>query len=430
MNTDRECTPKRVAAALNAMPADQLWALADSALLQAIARVEPVQRGPRGRRLRRLLGWADRLGLARTLFLITGGVELLKLLHRQGFRQQKADNGLPAYLFVGFGAGPEEALFASYTAEHAGQVARLNQVDVATFGAWQRLGLSAAMAALRAAHRRAWQAVSQLPAPYQYRRLDFITFSAMRLGVYSYMHAWFKALGTRQFGLKEICFLAGDTPAFAAVDAGLVTRHLQHGLIRHSLILPAFDRVDALTRDELRHFERRLPQSEVHLVPGYPYLDAKGLSGGILIASINGEYKELMLIEPFLVWANAQGLPLWVRRHPCEDPAFWAGMAHRHLFQIEDVDSSFQDALQRLRPSLVVSWYSTALADAPRCGIIPVTVSESTSPVIQDMVYPLIDRALQWPVDQAQIQQVLQDPEQYRQTLLRLQGVSNQGLEP
>ena len=429
MGTERQSTAESIAAALNAMPADQLWALADSALLQAMARGEPVQRGPRGQRLRRLLGWADRLGLARALLLVTGGVELLKLLHRQGPRQQKADYGLPALLFVGFGAGPEEALFGSYTAEHAGQVARLNQVDIATFGAWQRLRLGGAMAALWAAHRHAWQAVSNLPLPCQSWRLDFIAFAAMRLGLYSYMRAWFGALGTRQPGLKEVCFLAADTPAFAAVDAGLVTRYLQHGLIRHSLVLPVFDCVDALTHDELSHFQRRLPQANIHLAASYPDLAAQGLSGGILIASIYGEHDELAVIGPVIIWANAQGLPLWVRRHPCEDPTFWAGMAHRHTFLLEDEDPSFQAALQRLRPSLVVSWYSSALADALRCGIIPVTVSDPKSPVIQDMVYPLVDRALQWPVDQAQIEQVLQDPEQYRQTLLRLQEVSRQGVE-
>lgn len=408
-------------ASLTAAPRHQHWALADSALLQAIARKEPVQRGPRGRRLTRLLRWADRLGLARGVLLVTGCVVLLKLLHRQGRGRKQGGGGLPPHLFVGFGAGPEETLYTRYTSEHAAPVARLNQVDVASFGTWQRISLADAMSAFWAAQHAAWQAVADLPPPLCQWRLDFLTYAAMRLGHYSFMRAWFQRLNLQQQSPpQEVCFLAADTPAFAAVDAGLPTRYLQHGLIRHSMILPAFDQIDALTQDESLHFQRRLPRAEIHLA-SIPDSGAQGHSGGIMVASIYGERRELALVEPILEWANTKGLQLWVRPHPCEDRAYWTELANRQDVHIEDADPSFQAALQRLRPSLVVSWYSTALADALQCGIIPVTVNEASSPNVQDMVYPLMDRALQWPADHVEIEQTLLDTEQYRQTLRRLQ---------
>ena len=62
-------------------------------------------------------------------------------------RGPKGDD-LPVHVFVGFGAGPEESLFTRYASGHGASVARLNQIDVTTFGAWQRLGFAAAMRTL------------------------------------------------------------------------------------------------------------------------------------------------------------------------------------------------------------------------------------------------------------------------------------------
>jgi len=92
------------------------------------------------------------------------------------------------------------------------------------------------------------------------------------------------------------------------------------------------------------------------------------------------------------------------------------------MVQIEDADPSFEDALRRLRPRIVVSWYSTALAEALNRGIVPVTVSDESTPAIADMVYPLMDRALQWPRDQARIAELMRDDAVYCATLQSLSG--------
>lgn len=409
-----------LANSLNAAPSEHRWAIADSSLLLAIENGETVRRGPRGYRLWQLLRWSKRFRLNSLVLFATGLVELSKLLVCQGSEGEKAQ--FPTRVFVGFFAGSEEMLYSRYLGENTVPVAQLNQLDVSTFGRWYRLGLPAAFRAFMAAYRTAMDAISGLPDFLLDRRLEFMTFAAMRLGVYSYMRAWFENLRSCHQSIQEVCFLSADTPAFAAVDAGLPTRYLQHGLIRNSLILPEFKDVDALTVDEMRHFQNRLPQAKVRL-NAYPNIGSNGLGNGILIASIYEKRSELELVLPFLEWAREHHIQITVRRHPCEDSLFWSGLAKQHAIRIEDSDSSFEGALKRLRPRLVLSWYSTALADALQCGIIPVTVNDESSQTVKDMVYPLFDRTLQWPRHRDEIVQLLEDNELYRQIIQRLQAI-------
>jgi hypothetical protein len=115
-----------------------------------------------------------------------------------------------------------------------------------------------------------------------------------------------------------------------------------------------------------------------------------------------------------------------VRPHPREDRSFWTNEVDPSLVDFEGGDASFHDALRRLRPRIVVSWYSTALADALMCGIVPVTVSDETTPAVADMVYPLLDRALRWPRDQHRIAEIMRSEAAYQETLSSLRGPASQ----
>jgi hypothetical protein len=419
MRTAVNLTKRTPAAELQDLPDSLHWAVADSSLLEALANEQPVHRGPRGERLHTLIRWADCLHLSGAVLLFVGLVEALVNWRRQGSVRE----GPVAVrrFFVGFGAGPEEALYLNYLAEGEGQVARLSQVDLATFGPWRRVGLWQVLTVLRVAHRTALEAVTRLPESLASARLHFLTFAGMRIGSYSYVRAWCEGIRKSHPDLTEVCFLSADTPAFAAVDAGLPTRHLQHGFIRHSLLLPGFERVDALTGDEANHYRRRLPTARVKVTMS-PHIACKDLSQGILIASVYERRDEMLRILPFLEWTRTQGCAVWVRRHPREEQSFWAGDSCVGRFQIEDGDANFLMALKRLRPRIVVSWYSTALADALNCGIVPVTINDEKTPSVVDMVYPLLDRALQWPRQQAHIARLMHDDDLYCETIRALRG--------
>jgi hypothetical protein len=184
---------------------------------------------------------------------------------------------------------------------------------------------------------------------------------------------------------------------------------------------PEFQAVDAMTRDEAIHFRRTLPLARINMT-SFTELDESELTNGVLIASVYERRDEMRRILPFIYWARANGWPVWVRPHPREDKSFWIQEVDSNLVRIEDGDASFFDALSRLRPRIVASWYSTALADALNKGIVPVTINDETTPAVADMVYPLLERALQWPRDEEQLVRLMGDGETYRAFVSSLRG--------
>lgn len=404
----------------------QRWVLADSLLLQAIATDRPVDRGLRGRQLRHVLKWADRISFARPVLLVVGFLDLMVKLWRQ--RCPSCTTEQISRLFVGFGAGAEEALFKEYRDRSRWPVHRVNLVDVASMGRVRQVGIRSAMCILWTACTTISLTIRQLPGALQSRRIEFLTHGGLRLGTYSYMRAWFDSLRGQCAADAEFCFLAADTTAFAAADAGAKTRYLQHGFVRRSLLLPDFDCIDSLTDDETQYFRRSLPRAEVRL-RSVEMLRVDELTDEILVASVYEEADEMRRVMGLLDWALGDDCTVRVRPHPREDRSFWNNEVDPRLVQIEDGDASFHDALRRLRPRIVVSWYSTAVADALNCGIVPVTLSDETTPAVADMVYPLLERALRWPRDKERIAEVMRSDAAYCATLRSLRGEALGSLE-
>ena len=407
------------------------WVVADSNVLAAIARGDLPTFGKRGRRLRKLIGITSALGMSIPLLLGVGIRGLLALMAAQGGGTARVDRAAravdtasgryPSYFFVGFGAGSEDRLLARYLDEHPDGVGQTNQIEPSTFGKWHSVRFVQATRMLVVALRSVRAATSNLPPGFEKWRLDFLTSAGIRIAHYAFLRAWFEELLRRRTDLREVAFLAADTPAFAAVDAGLPTRYIQHGMVRHSLLLPNFEWVDALTPDEAMHFRQRLPSAEIELQQstGMPIARAT-MSDGILIASVYGAPVEMQRVSSFLDWATSIGIKVWVRPHPREDRSFWRDEDIRPCVAMEDSDASFNEALARLRPRMVVSWFSTALAEALAAGILPVSVSARDDPNVRDMVYPLFRRCLHWPDDTATITRVLEDDDAYRAEIGRL----------
>lgn len=384
--------------------------------------------GSAGKLLKTLVQIFYKLRFIYLLLFIVGTVQLIRLLILQRLKNGPTEaktlgaskSKRPDIYFVGFGAGPEEALFAFYCAEKDEPVARVDQTKVASMGRWYRIGARQAFASLIHSLRITRHALAHLPHEYRPWEVDFLTFVGIRLGYYSYVRAWFAELKSSSPELAEVCFLAADTAAFSAVNVGIPTRYLQHGLIRHSLVFPAFDRVDALTHDELIHFRKRLPAADVQLRRPKMTGITPVKPPCILVASVYGQHEEMRRILPFLEFATNSGMAIHVRPHPCEDRNFWEAGDLPFNVQLDDSDSSFDDALERLRPTLVVSWFSTALVDALYRSVIPVSVSTRDDLNIKDMVYPLFKHSLHWPSDQHELEEIITCEASYTTTLSRL----------
>ena len=420
---------------LQKLPAQYHWALADGALLQAMSRNEPVVRGVRGGLLGGLVKVSQYFCLAWPLLSLVGMVELIRLLLRQRVSTRngnRQDIHYPACFFVGFGAGKEDELFSQYCEGQAGRVERLNQLNVGSFSAWHCVGIVPGLRSLVCVLAVARMALAVLPPECAPWRAEYFTYIGMRAGYFAYMCAWFEILKTKTgTRLEEVAFLTGYIPAFAAVDAGLPTCYLQHGLIRHSTLLPAFMRVEALTTDEAAFIRQRLPGTRVttHARSTHALIPSQ-MEREVLVVSIyeipeSGGTEYLSRIMPFIGWAHTMKVPVRVRPHPCEDGTFWPVYETAGHVTIEKCDEGFLQAIARLQPRLVVSWFSTAMHDALMCGVIPVSVCADDDRHVADMVYPLFQRCLRWPQDADSIARLLDDDEYYAFVLSRLrEGLS------
>jgi hypothetical protein len=415
----RELTVK-----LQRMPAQYHWVLADEALLLAISRGEPIMRGIRGRRLSGLVKASQRLGLLWPLLLLVGMVELVRLLLRQRTSPRNEvcrEADYPMRFFVGFGAGPEEQFFKLYCEEHPGKVARLDQIDISSFAYWHHVGVIQSIRALAHALATARKAVTALPFELTPWRSDFLTYAGMRAGYFAYMSTWFEILRTKAGAhLEEIVFLAADTAAFAAADVKLPICYHQHGLISYN-IQPDFTRVASLTSDEATFLQEVLPKARINLCPGQePTLTPRKMTREILLASIYGDTNYMSSITPVIAWARMMKTPLRVRPHPCEKNECWTEYEAGGVLTIERTDTDFIQAMNRIRPRLVVSWFSTALAEALEYGVVPITVCAEDDRYVAGTVYPLFRRSLRWPQDVDTMARLLDDDKFYASVISRL----------
>lgn len=416
---------RNLSSAIQELPAQYHWVFADEALLRAISRGEPVARGIRGRRLCGLLKAGQFLGVLWPVLCVVGLAELARLLIQQWSsagktRPQRAD--YPARFFVGFGASAEEQLFNEYAEQYGGNVERLNQIDVRSFAVWHRVGLVAALGALRRSLRIARTAIAEMPEALLPWRIDFLTFAGMQLGYFSYMLAWFEMLKARTAAqVEEVSFLANDTAAFAVVAAGLPACYRQHGRIYYS-IQPNFTQVQALTTDEAAYLRTALPDAHITVRPKPKLtLAPEEMTREILITSaFYRDHPRMSVIEPFFGWAGAMKVPVRVRPRPQENSTFWSVQAARGAATIERQDSSFEQALERLRPRMVVSLASTTLADALDRGVVPVLLYEEDDRDVGELVYPLARHCLSWPRDGEVMIRLLHDDEFYGTVLKQL----------
>ena len=284
-------------------------------------------------------------------------------------------------------------------------------------GRVHKAGLLASLLILLQSINQAKLAITNLPAEYGKWKDDFLTFIGIRLGHYSYACAWYKQLQINAPNIREVCFISPDTHAFAAVNAGIHTRYIQHGLMRKSLIIPNFDQVEVITVEEQDYIRARLTGSEITLArktspPAYerdPHC--------ILVASIYGSKEEMRLILPFLDFVVRLGMSIYVRPHPRENKTFWESCYFPFKVKLEDSDKSFDDAINRLRPLFVASWFSTAIVDSLYMSVIPVSVTPIDDMNVRDLVYPLFNHCLHWPSRRDELEDVISGKLSYESVL-------------
>jgi|GEM_PF-3567610 len=383
-------------------PVEFRWALANSGLKALITGesqdVSPF--GKRGRLIRRLVGFACTFGAARLVVALTALAEVTRFMY-QARRVQPLRLPAKCRIFVGFGAGPEEEMWRTFEEESDELAIRLDETLPDTFLAYHRPSVFELW-------KQIWrESGAVLPfllkselEPVALFRKNTLTFAALRMAKYILYRTWWA--GVEDSSISEVVFISAATPAFACIDAGMaLVEYRQHGLHRKSLLMPSFHVLKLLTQIEADYYQQYLPTSEIKVLR--PQQRVERHLPCILVASIYevpGLYKnqDLARVQSLVLWANQNNLEVIIRKHPKETDSFW--QTHFPKLEIDATQDRFEDALMRIKPVFVASWFSTSLVDALLANVIPISVMEPGDQHIQDLVFDLLKHCLLWPQHQ------------------------------
>ena len=218
-------------------------------------------------------------------------------------------------------------------------------------------------------------------------RLAVLAYVVRRLHHYAHFLAVFRGLNTSQ-PQASVAFSTGDLPAYAALRAGVDPIHFPHGFLRRSNILPDFPRVVAFNAPDAEHEQLRLPAASVLLPPPVirPLRPTRCLA-------IVGDYIEVGASSSELInFCRTAAIRVAVRPHPADRSRYWAAW-QRTSGVVIDRDGTFDEFIERHRPCVMATWYSTTVYDALLRGIVPVSFDVNQP----DVVFPLSDVALSWP---------------------------------
>jgi hypothetical protein len=246
-------------------------------------------------------------------------------------------------------------------------------------------------------------------------KIYLLTFFLMHGHGFIYLRAWLRRYLSQPSASCTIACTSASYAAFAPAAVGAETMHMEHGFQRHSLVYPDFARSICFNGFDAEHIQRRLPRCVV-TVAAQP---AKQLPTRrvVAIAGIYGESDGFGLIRPFIDWASRNDLPVFVRKHPADTSDYWEQWRGISGIEMCDGRGSFLEFLERFRPRMLASWFSTALYDALLNGVVPITVTPEGHEAALDTVFPFRELFLCWP-EHKEVAQNLLDDDRHRAEFL------------
>lgn len=405
-----------------------LWSLAHENLLNASALQTSVKLGKVGSRLYLLIKFARRFYLVDVFMSLVGAwkafqiwmrvkKESIKSVKKSGYQE----------IFVGFGASSERFILSH--ASHD-KLLRINAPDhsgVALVGcpSLSRILISAIKNSVGYA-RKLKRSCRVLADNEQ----NCLVSAAMNVGTYSF-YCEFWQLAKKQ-GVKRAIFIAPDILAFACVDVGgIETTFIQHGLLFTLILMPKFDVMHLLTKNEMNYYQHLLPFVSKRLQHKHHSLSTS-LNKVIMFLSINVRADDRILDSSVVMdWAIKNNFQVVVRPTPSATQREINYLYERLPgFELDSTADSLDESFRRWTPSAVVSWTSTGLATALEFGALPISLynpvigdinSESRAPVSKDaMIYPMLKKFIFWSESEKEIKQALLSPSHFNRLVADL----------
>lgn len=386
------------------------WVLADSGAVRAVAADEHISFGPRGRVVHNILNVTGRTIASLLVVWVIGFLVVVKWWFLAALAKKTPLEGV----LIGIGAGSEDDLFSRFEAELDGRAMRVDNCDPCSFGCVAKPELGRLLTHLWEECRRVFEGLRHSGRVEFARNFEgWMTLSAMRVATYVFVKTWAEQLPP---GFRRLVFVAADVQCFAAVDGrgtpeSWAIEYWQHGLHGRGILIPRVDRIVALDYPEGLQM-RRLSGIPFDVVGeyGFPFWNERAetlLFASIYTSSGFDKKNHIDLLKEFFSWAERNGLSVVVRPHPREDPSFWS--EHFPLIRIDLEEISFFNCVRYWKPKFIASWFSTALLDSLRYGVAPILLTEGSAPFLAEMVLPLEDIALRWPIDRTLIETLTRD---------------------
>lgn len=374
------------------------WSLANSSLIQAaLDGVKPIY-GPRGKMVRRCIGlvWSSSASVLFVMRLI-GCMDIFRWwILSLRTKPHRAIPAGPCRFFVGFGAGPEESMWRRFQEGDNKNSIRLDQTQPSSFGAVYRPSLLKMYKGVWRESRIAFNLLkSNELETVSHLCVEFVTHATSKLATYVFFLNWWKEL---PINTKDVVFISADIPAFACLDAGVEpVTYWQHGLMRKSVLMPPFDKFHMLTKAEMNYYSQFFAPNRIVLEH-----TAASISQHRRVILLSSCYETeafkkkdfVDAINELYDWACEFDTEIIVRKHPREVDEFWANFFPQLC--IDSIGDSFEEALTRIRPMMMVTWFSTTLIDALRFNVVPISMSSLEDDNVRDLVVDLHDNCLIW----------------------------------
>jgi hypothetical protein len=391
-----------LADSIQGLPPRVRWLHAQEDVIRANALGAPPAYGPRMRAAELFLSFAAALGFARFAACAASFVLLLGIYLRQ--IPVRRTSRLRASIFVGIRALREVSLLRDFEEERGGPATFLDERGQGDFVSILRIRPAQLYGTWRDIIRDCWQELGGTRRTCGLKQRELQVAFVAAAHNYAYFRAWFSE-ARRRFRIEEpVVFSAASRVAFAAVSAGMRAEYRLHGFQSQSLIYPEFEGVRCFTLPEARHFCRRLPNCRVTVKHELSVPIATGEV--VAVAGCYGQTVGYKDCSAFITWAKKEGIRVIVRPHPLDGSGFYEQWRNDPGVQFSDAAVPFDEFLERTRPRMVLSWYSTALFDALRRGVVPVTV-ETEEWRSLDMVFPFREISLHWPQERGLVRKLM-----------------------
>jgi hypothetical protein len=406
---------------LKIAPVESYWALGDYTLNRAIRLGIPLKRGGRGRLIKFILNCLYFKMFQYAAIVGIGFIEGIRLWATQllckplGMRYENNLNHRDKVsIFVTCSVRTEGWLLAKYQQLSKQPVVQVSENKLALNYSICNIGLMQFLTNLIKAFKRASKFYDNLPKELECYRIDFLTYSAMRLGRYSWMRTFWENVRSR-YDVVEVNFINTDTAAFAAVDAKLNTSYQQHGFLSKGLLFADFKKIVTLTEFDAHYIRASLPNAyitcrSIHSL--HPSGESKSFKTVLIVSELRAP-SDISIIKEIISFFDENFYQIVIRPAPnlsgLNSAKYWDEILCNGNLKASSsgVEKSFDDLLNDLRPQFVIAWISTTLADALYSGVVPITLAHNDDLFVDETVYPILECCLSWYEDMVEIEKLM-----------------------